>query len=93
MSDTDRLITLRSQVYGARQMQKKLMRQFRDRWQAVAAVEAEEQKAASIALRWKQLNSIVHLAADLNLPISAMDNGEEAVWQRWSRLKERYESR
>lgn len=70
-------------------MQKELMQQFRDRWQAVAAVEAEEQKAASIALRWQQLNSIVHLAADLNLPISAADDGEEAVWQRWSRLKER----
>jgi len=47
---------------------KKLVREFRDRWKAVAAVEAEEQKTASIELRWQQLNSILRMAIGLGLP-------------------------
>lgn len=43
-------------------LDKKLVQQFRDRWQAVAAVEAEEQLNASIELRWQQLNSILRMA-------------------------------
>jgi hypothetical protein len=37
-------------------MSDQLMKEFRERWQAVAAIEAQEQRAASVALRWQQTN-------------------------------------
>jgi hypothetical protein len=64
-----------------------LVREFRERWQAVAAVEAEEQRTASIALRWQQLNAILRLAIGLGLPLAESDKEEEIVRQRWARLK------
>jgi hypothetical protein len=61
--------------------------EFRARWQAVAAVEAEEQRTASIALRWQQLNAIWRLAVGLGLQLSEPDEQMEAVCQRWVKLK------
>jgi len=63
-----------------------LAKQFRDRWQAVAAVEDQEQRAASISLRWKQLNAIWHLARGLGMQ-SEPDETEGLVRERWARLK------
>ena len=65
-----------------------LAREFRERWQAVEAVEVEEQRAASIALRWQQMNAILRLAMGLGLPLTKEDNTEiEAVRRRWALLK------
>lgn len=63
-------------------------KEFRDRWQAVAAIEAEEQKTASMALRWQQLNAIWRLAIGLGLSMSEQDKQVEVVRQRWVKLKE-----
>lgn len=63
-----------------------LLRQFRDRWQAVAAVEREEQQAASISLRWQQLNVLWRLASSMDIAVS--DREEDVVRQHWLRLKE-----
>ena len=63
-----------------------LAKQFRDRWQAVAAVEDQEQRAASIGLRWKQLNAIWQLAWGLGLQ-SEPDEMDSLVRERWARLK------
>mgnify|MGYP001027395493 CR=1 FL=1 len=63
-------------------------REFRERWQAVAAVEAEEQRAAPIALRWQQLNALFRLASGLGLSLSEDDVEIEAVRRRWVALKE-----
>ena len=64
-------------------------RGFRERWQAVAAVEAEEQTTASIALRWQQMNAILRLAMGLGLLQAEEDSAEiEAVRRRWTLLKE-----
>ena len=63
-----------------------LAKQFRDRWQAVAAVEDQEQRAASISLRWKQLNAIWQLALGLGMQ-SEPDETEILVRERWARLK------
>ncbi len=60
--------------------------EFRQRWQAAALVEAAEQRAASLELRWRQLNAILELARELELPLPSTDQ-EEAVWQRWAKLK------
>jgi hypothetical protein len=74
---------------GRRQtkMSKELMKQFRNRWQAVAVVEAREQQAASIMLRWRQMNAIFRLAFGLKLPTTNLDREEEVVRERWTRLK------
>ena len=62
------------------------MKQFRKRWQAVAALEREEQREASVALRWQQLNAILRLAIGLGLPLREQFE-EDIVRQRWAKLK------
>ena len=68
-------------------MDAQLAREFRERWQAVAAVEAEEQRTASLDTRWHQMNAILRLAIGLRLPLAEADRQEETVRQRWARLK------
>ena len=69
-------------------MNDQLAKEFRERWLAVAAIEAEEQRAAPIALRWQQTNAIFRLAVGLGLPLVEEDNAEiEAVRRRWALLK------
>ena len=63
-----------------------LAKQFRDRWQAVAAIEDQEQRAASIGLRWKQLNAIWQLALGLRA-WPEPDGTESLVRERWAKLK------
>ena len=63
-----------------------LAKQFRDRWQAVAAVEDQEQRAASISVRWKQLNAIWQLALGLGMQPEP-DETEILVRERWTKLK------
>jgi len=67
-------------------MSDELIKQFQSRWQAVHAVEADEQRRASMTLRWQQMNSILQLAWGLSIPASESEE-EEIVWQRWARLK------
>ena len=63
-------------------------REFRERWQVVAAIEAEEQRATPIDLRWQQMNAILRLAMGLGLPLAEEDSAEiEAVCCRWALLK------
>ncbi len=70
-------------------MNSQLAREFRERWQAVAAIEAEEQRAASIAARWQQMNAILRLAMGLELSLEKeVDVEVEAVYRRWALLKE-----
>lgn len=72
-------------------LDKKLVQQFRDRWQAVAAVEAEEQLNASIELRWQQLNSILRMAIGLGLPLSDSTEDDLIVYQRWAKLRSMFQ--
>ena len=66
-----------------------LMKEFRERWQAVEAIEAEEQRAASIASRWRQLNAILQMAIDMGLDLSELGrDDDEIVWRRWAQLKD-----
>jgi hypothetical protein len=67
-------------------MNDKLMKEFRERCQAVAAIEAEERRTASMALRWQQTNAILRLAIELGLPLVEPEE-EEIVRQRWAKLK------
>ena len=67
-------------------LDRQLAKQFRDRWQAVAAIEDQEQRAASVSLRWKQLNAIWRLAHGLGIQ-SEPDEMESLVRERWAWLK------
>ena len=67
-------------------MDKQLVREFRNRWRAVATVEMEEQRATSVALRWQQLNAILGMAIGLGLPLEESKD-VEIVRQRWTELK------
>jgi hypothetical protein len=64
---------------------------YRERWKALEEVERLEQRSSSIALRWKQLNSILCLAIGLGLPMENPDSQDELVRQRWVKLKREFE--
>jgi len=66
---------------------KQLAKEFRERWQAVAAVEAEEQRVASMALKLKQLDAILRLAIGLGLSLEKSEEEIAIVRQRWMKLK------
>ncbi len=68
-------------------MDKQLAQEFRDRWQAVKAIEIQEQRVAPPALRWQQLNSLIGMAMGLGIFQSGLDKGEDEVSQRWLKLK------
>jgi hypothetical protein len=68
-------------------MSDQMMKSFRERWQAVAAIEAEEQRLAPVTLRWQQTNSILRLAIGLGLPLEEADESEQMVYHRWAQLK------
>jgi len=61
------------------------MKWYRDRWKAVVEIGLKELQAASIELRWQQLDSVVGMA--IGLGILKGDNSEEEVYQRWAKLK------
>jgi hypothetical protein len=69
-------------------MDKKLAKEFREHWAAVATVEAAEQRAASIGLRWLQLNSLPQLATELGLLSAEPDEEDHVVHLRWAKLKQ-----
>lgn len=68
-------------------MDRDLAKAFCDRWQAVVAVEAQEQRAATDELRWRQLQAILRLAAELGLVREEASKDVERVRQTWVRLK------
>lgn len=69
-------------------MDPELAKQYRARWQAVAEIEAEERRRATLTDRWHQLTAIVQMALDLGLDLSAQSDDDHIVWERWARLKE-----
>jgi len=50
-------------------MDKSLVKAYRDRWLEINEVEKIERRAASIALRWQQTNTISSLVIGLGLPL------------------------
>jgi len=59
---------------------------YQARWAVVEAVQSEERRSASLALRWQQLNAAYGMAKGLGL--LRPDPGEMSVFQRWAKLKE-----
>ncbi len=68
-------------------MDRRLLIAYRDRWRAVEAVEREERRAASVALRWQQTNAIFRLAMGMGLLSSSPDDQEQEIYRRWAALK------
>jgi hypothetical protein len=68
-------------------MDRQLLIAYRDRWHAVEAVEREEHRAASIALRWQQTNAIFRLAMGMGLLPNSLDDQEQEIYRRWAALK------
>jgi hypothetical protein len=69
-------------------MNRQQAKEFKERWQAVAAVEAMEQRTASVSLRWQQLNAIFQMALGLGLLLAEDDAEVATVRHRWAVLKE-----
>jgi hypothetical protein len=69
-------------------MDRQLLVAYRDRWRAVEAVEREERRVTSLALRWQQTNAIFRLAMGMGLLADdSPDDQELEVYRRWARLK------
>jgi hypothetical protein len=64
-------------------------REFRERWQAVMVIEAEEQITTSIVVRWQQMNAILRLAIGMGLSLEKKDDAKiETLYRRWASLKD-----
>jgi hypothetical protein len=63
------------------------MNAYQARWEALDVIQREEQRSASIELRWRQLNAAYGMAKGLGL--LQPDPSEEGVFERWAKLKEK----
>jgi hypothetical protein len=63
---------------------------YKQRWQLVKEIEAEEKRDASVSQRWNKLNSLVRLASALNLQFSSESGQEDLVRERWQRILNYY---
>ncbi len=64
------------------------IRAYRQRWEAVERIQAEERRSASLELRWMQLNAAYGMAKGLGL--LRPDPSEWGVYERWAKLKEQF---
>jgi hypothetical protein len=72
------------------QLEKSMLEAYKNRWQAVADRENEEQRQMPFIDRWQKLNSIIRLAQSLGLVRQTDEQQIDVVRQRWNELKDRY---
>ena len=72
------------------QMNKSMLTAYKNRWEAVAEIEATELRQTSMAQRWQQLNALVRMAAGLGILRRDDDEQNSEIHQRWNLLKDRY---
>ena len=65
------------------------MREYRERWRAVEAVDLAEQRRSSVSRRLQQMDAIYRLAMGLRLRERDSSDEESAGYKRWSLLKRR----
>lgn len=65
-------------------------RAYTERWKAVAEIEQRELQAASLAEKWRQLNTIKQRAARLGIT-RGNDDGEMELFLLWARLRAQYD--
>ncbi len=68
-------------------MDPETVRDYRDRWQAVAAVRALEQQALTMADRLRQADGLMAFAAEAHLDVSRRLAEEGQARRRWEKLK------
>ena len=67
-----------------------MLEAYQERWQSVARVEAEEQRQLTFAQRWRKLNSLIRMAAGLDILQKSNDPQIESVRVRWNLLRNLY---
>jgi hypothetical protein len=60
---------------------------YLEKWKAVEEIQAQENRVASLDLRWQQLNAAYGMAKGLGL--LQPDLSEFGVFERWAKLKEK----
>ena len=68
-----------------------LVYHLRDRWKEVEEIQQQELRASSVKQNWIKLNQIMLRARRLKISRGDVEN-EPDVFQRWAKLKEKYEA-
>ena len=63
---------------------------YRQRWQAVGEIENAERQRMTIEERWQKLNSLLRMAAALDLQPHNGKPQTDPTYQRWNQLRARY---
>ncbi len=69
---------------------KEALKAYRNRWEAVAEVEAAEKRHATIEQRWQKLNAMLRLTISLGLYEKMRNPNVNDVRNRWIKLKANY---
>lgn len=72
-----------------RRMTRAEARAYRDRWQRVNEREIEELRATPIAVKWRQINTLMAWARAFGWE-EKLREGEAEVRERWARLRKAY---
>lgn len=67
------------------------IRLYKERWKAVEEIELQELRAMSLEDHWRKLNAIVRFAIESGIKRDD-DDGEMEVFQRWAKIKAKYEA-
>ena len=70
-------------------LDKRLVREYRERWRAVEAVDLAEQRRSPVSWRLLQMDAIYRLAVDLQLAETDSCEEEAPGYERWALLKRR----
>ena len=71
-------------------LDKEMLKAYQNRWQAVAEIKNAELQQATIRQRWKQLNTLLRMAAALGLQPENDIEEDDIIYQRWNRVRELY---
>jgi hypothetical protein len=63
-----------------------LVRLYRDRWQAVAEIEANERRLTTMEERLLHADSLIAFVRAAHIDVSAGDRDEEVARERWAKL-------
>jgi hypothetical protein len=72
-------------------MDKRLVREYCERYRAVEEVDRAAFRASSIAFRLQQVNSLYKIARSLGFPMESRLEDDLPAYERWARLKRRAE--
>jgi len=70
-------------------LDKHMVREYRERWRDVEAVDLAERRSSSVGSRLLQMDAIYKLGAGLQLTDKDASEEEAAVRERWALLKRR----